>query len=504
MPSLLRILLIPSGRRLEVPRDGALANVLFAHGVEFPCGGRRRCRGCRIRVLSGRLQETEADCERLQPHERQQGWRLACQARAETDLVLEVAQWQMPVLTDETPVPWEAADGYGVAVDLGTTTVAAQLVNLQNGEILAVQTALNAQARHGADLVSRLDFALAPSGRATLTEVCRLQIFQMIRALLHAAALAPEALRSVVLVGNTVMHHLFSGLPIESLARFPFEPFTREAQGFRPDQLGWSLPAEVDIWFLPCLGGFVGSDLLAGLLATPVHSASETEALLDLGTNGEIVVALYGELLCTSTAAGPAFEGARLSMGMRAASGAITRVQVHEDGLTCQVLGGGPARGICGSGLVDAVAAALDLGWIARSGRLTLAPTLRLTDSVCLTQQDIRELQLAKAAIAAGLRLLLRQRDLATSALTRVHLAGAFGNALDPTSAHRIGLLEVAPDRIVPAGNAALRGARIALSLRGPNHPQLARLCSRVTHIPLHTLPEFEDTFVDCLAFPAR
>ncbi len=493
---------MPSGRRLEVPPDSALADVLFAQGVEFPCGGRGRCRGCRIRVLSGRLKETEADHERFQPHEREQGWRLACQARAETDLVLEVAQWQMPVLTDETPVPWEAADGYGVAVDLGTTTVAAQLVNLQNGEILAVQTALNAQARHGADLVSRLDFALAPTGRATLTEVCRQQIFQMIRALLHAAALPPEALRSVILVGNTVMHHLFSGLPIESLAHFPFEPFTCEAQGFRPDQLGWSLPAEVDIWFLPCLGGFVGSDLLAGLLATPVHSASGTEALLDLGTNGEIVVALQGEWLCTSTAAGPAFEGARISMGMRAASGAISRVQVHEGGLICQVLGGGPARGICGSGLVDAVAAALDLGWITRSGRLTLAPTLRLTDSVCLTQQDIRELQLAKAAIAAGLRLLLRQRDLATSALARAHLAGAFGNALDPTHAHRIGLLEVAPDRIIPAGNAALRGARIALCLHGPNHPQLARLCSRVTHVPLHTLPEFEDTFVDCLAFP--
>lgn len=502
MKSVVSIQLLPSGRTLKVPAGRPLVDVLFAEGVEFPCGGRGRCRGCRVRVLSGDLPETPADHERLRPDERRAGWRLACQAAATTDLVLELAQWQVPVLTDERPVPWHPGEGFGVAVDVGTTTIAAQLVDLRTGEVRGVQTALNAQARYGADLVSRLEFALQPGGRITLTELCRTQIQQMVRTLLSNAGLETEALRSVVLVGNTVMHHLFSGLEVESLATHPFEPITTEAQVFRPDQLGWHLPGDVRVWFLPCLGGFVGSDVLAGVLATRLDEASAWEALLDLGTNGEIVVAQAGKLLCTSTAAGPAFEGARLSMGMRAATGAIARVEVLDGGSVCQVLGGGPARGICGSGLVDAVAAALTLGWITPGGRLALPGVLPLKDAVHLTQKDIRELQLAKAAIAAGLRLLLGQCGVDTDALGRMHLAGAFGNALDPISARRIGLLEVDPTRVQPAGNTALRGARIALCLEGPDDSTLMRICRSAVHVPLHTLPEFEETFASCLGFP--
>ncbi|MCX7867980.1 ASKHA domain-containing protein [Limisphaera sp. VF-2] len=502
MKPLISIHLLPSGRILKAPAGQPLAEVLFPEGVEFPCGGRGRCRGCRVRVLSGELPETAADRERLRPEERRAGWRLACQAVAETDLVLELAQWQVPVLTDERPVPWQPGEGLGVAVDVGTTTIAAQLVDLRTGEVRAVQTALNAQARHGADLVSRLEFALQPGGRNTLTELCRGQIHQMIRDLIGDSDASPAALRTVVLVGNTVMHHLFSGLEVESLASFPFEPVTTEAQPFRPDQLGWHLPNDVRVWFLPCLGGFVGSDVLAGILATRLDEAQACEALLDLGTNGEIVVAQQGQLYCTSTAAGPAFEGARLTMGMRAAAGAIARVAIRDGRLVCEVLGGGPARGICGSGLVDAVAAALEMGWITPGGRLELPGLLPLTDSVHLTQQDIRELQLAKAAIAAGLRLLLRQCGASLEAIHQIHLAGAFGNALDPVSAHRIGLLEVDPARVQSAGNTALRGARIALSLRGPDDPILARICRSVVHVPLHTLPEFEETFASCLGFP--
>ena len=185
--------------------------------------------------------------------------------------------------------------------------------------------------------------------------------------------------------------------------------------------------------------------------------------MLDLGTNGEIVLGDRTRILCTSTAAGPAFEGARISMGMRAATGAISEVHVEGGELHCHVIGGGAPRGICGSGLVDAAAAGLQLGWLAPSGRLAQGDSVTLAEPVSLTQKDIRELQLAKGAIAAGLRILLEQWGATESDLAQVYLAGAFGNYMNLSSAERIGLLHVPEERVVPAGNTALRGAKLAL-----------------------------------------
>ena len=232
------------------------------------------------------------------------------------------------------------------------------------------------------------------------------------------------------------------------------------------------MPGNPAVRFLPCLGSFVGSDILAGLLATSLHEHDDLAALIDLGTNGEIVVGNRQRLLCASTAAGPAFEGARISMGMRAATGAISEVHAQDGKLHCHVLGNGAPRGVCGSGLVDAAAAGLDLGWISPKGRLANGESLTLAPPVALTQWDVRELQLAKGAIAAGLRILLEQWGAQAIELAQVYVAGAFGNYINYASARRIGLLDFPAEKIQPAGNTALLGAKLALfDLRNTTAP---------------------------------
>ena len=256
-------------------------------------------------------------------------------------------------------------------------------------------------------------------------------------------------------------------------------------------ELGWA----AQVQFLPCLGGFVGSDLLAGMVATRLDEQPATHALFDIGTNGEIVLGSRHGILCASTAAGPAFEGGRISAGMTARAGAIDAVRVHDGAYECHVLGGQAARGICGSGLVDAAACALELGQMLPSGRLAGGVrTLNLTGAVSLTQGDIRELQLAKGAMAAGLKIL------ADAPPRSIWLAGAFGSYIREASARAIGLLpqDVA---IQPVGNSALRGARMLLLTPTHRDALLARLCALTRHVELAADPAFQDTFADSMAF---
>jgi uncharacterized 2Fe-2S/4Fe-4S cluster protein (DUF4445 family) len=391
-----------------------------------------------------------------------------------------------------------------------------------------VRSALNAQARHGADVMSRIEFAVQ-GGQGELTKLIRDQIGGLIGQLTEPGqagasesidsqqthgrdAHVPESFKNrdmpgrnaqpsarVVLVGNTVMHHLFCGRSVAPLARHPFESSRLDRCRFAPGELGWRLPAATVVEFLPCLGGFVGSDILAGIVATGLHESAELAALIDLGTNGEIVVGSRARLLCTSTAAGPAFEGARISMGMRAAPGAIGEVRVEQGAIVCRTLGGGEPRGLCGSGLVDAVAAGLELGRIAASGRMTAGASLALAGAVTLSQGDVRELQLAKGAIAAGLRLLAARLGVSLEDIRRVHLAGAFGNYVSRASARRIGLLHFPLERIAAAGNTALHGARRALFEEPAAWEAVRR---RVEHVALNEDPRFHDVYAGEMRFP--
>ncbi|MFO0892688.1 MAG: ASKHA domain-containing protein [Isosphaeraceae bacterium] len=479
--------------RLEPGPGRTLRDLLFERGVEFPCAGVTQCGGCKVRVLAGEVPVTDEMRAVLSPEELQSGWRLGCMAEADGPVTLEIAQWSVQILDDHARLPFEPSEGFGAVVDLGTTTLVAQLVDRSTGAVAEVETALNVQGRFGADLMSRIRHDLERPG-----ELCRL-IREQIGAMLMRLA-GGRPLQEVLLVGNTAMHHLVCGLSVEPLAAVPFRSPFLEARFLEARELGWSVALERPACFLPCIGGFVGSDLLAGLVATGLNDSAEPGALLDLGTNGEIAVGDRAGIHCASTAAGPAFEGGRIGRGMRASAGAIDRVSVVDGSLECGVIGGGPPRGLCGSGLVDAAAAALELGWIAPSGRMTGGrKSVPLSGEVSLTQADIRELQLAKGAVAAGLELLLAGRRFPGS---RVFLAGAFGNYVRGQSARRIGLLPSWAGHPTAAGNSALRGTRMLLLAPSRREAVLRSLLGATTHIELAADPQFQDAFVGHMRFP--
>lgn len=456
-----------------------LADQLFAAGVEFPCGGELACGGCKVRVLEGEVPVTATVREALSEEEIRDGWRLACCASTPGRVVVEVEQWSQRVLSDDSRVPIEPRAGCGAAIDLGTTTLVVQVVDLSSGEVLRVDTALNPQARHGADVMSRLQYERQRPG----------ELGRLIQETL-GRMLGGEPLREVLVAGNTAMHHLFCGLDVEPLTHAPFLSPALGGCRFEAAELGWPGPAE----FLPCLGGFVGSDLLCGIVATGLDEQAEAHALFDIGTNGEVVVGSGQGIVCASTAAGPAFEGGRIGMGMRAGDGAIDTVHVRDGGLHCHVIGGGTARGICGSGLVDAAACGIELGLIGANGRLTNAASrLLLADGVRLTQSDIRELQLAKGAMAAGLRML------AGGGVEKLYLAGAFGNYIRQASARVIGLL---PDDLAvePVGNSSLRGARTLLLTPSTRQARLRKIAALSQHVELAADPDFQYLYAAMMA----
>ncbi|MGB8480849.1 MAG: ASKHA domain-containing protein [Acidobacteriaceae bacterium] len=488
---IVRVQLEPSGTVVEVPRGASISSPLSLHGIEFPCGGTGLCGGCRIRVLHGSLPITQQDSLFFSAEGLASGWRLACQAIADAPLVLECEQWHMEILSDNSALSGRGKQGLGIAVDLGTTTIAAQLIDLATGNVLGVETELNPQAPFGSDVMSRIRAAL--SG-ADLTMIVRASIGSMITRL---ARRRDQEIAEVVLVGNSVMHHLFSHLDVQPLSSAPFHSRNLGEQYFSSEELGWPLPASCRIRFARCLGGFVGSDILAGIIAVGMPTSKEMIALVDLGTNGEIAIGNRERILYASTAAGPAFEAASIRMGMRASSGAISRVSNSSGEIHATVISDQEPRGICGSGLVDAVAVGLEIGAILPSGRIADGTKrFPVAGPVVLYQADIRELQLAKAAIAAGFRLLLRSLGAQAEDLKRIHLAGAFGNYVQAASAVCIGLLEFSPQRIAPSGNTALRGAKMLLL--SANQPALPAM----EHVALAADADFQDEFVSCMNFP--
>jgi uncharacterized 2Fe-2S/4Fe-4S cluster protein (DUF4445 family) len=390
--------------------------------------------------------------------------------------------------------PASSSNSHAIAIDLGTTTIAAQLIDAASGDVLGVETMLNPQAAFGSDVMSRIRAALDGQDLTTPIRVALGQLVTRLAARLDLAR-APQ-ITEVLLVGNTVMHHLFCSLNVEPLSHVPFQSLHLAEQRFTPRELGWELPDDCIIRFARCIGGFVGSDILAGIVAAGIGNGLDLTALVDLGTNGEIAIGNRHGIVCASTAAGPAFEAGAIRMGMRAVTGAIAYVVLSEGSLRPTVIGDVAPRGICGSGLVDAVAAGLRSGSILSNGRIADGSKIfPIAPPVVLYQSDIRELQLAKGAIAAGFRLLLKRLDVQVRSLHAIRLAGAFGNYVQIESALRIGLLEAPHALIHAAGNTALRGAKMLLLAEEPPLPP-------IEHVSLAADPAFHDEFANCMTFP--
>lgn len=420
---------------------------------------------------------------------------------------------------------------YGIAFDVGTTTVVGFLVDLNSGKVLAAGDATNYQQVFGADVISRINYTIEhQKGQILLQKRVMEALEDIVSGLLKKSGISRDRVYESLFVGNTTMSHLLLGLNTVFIARSPFVPVFRQPLEIRNRDFGLNIHSNGIIRVLPNIAGFVGSDSVAVLLATGVDKQSGVTLIVDIGTNGEIMLAGEGRILACSTAAGPAFEGACIKCGMRAMEGAIDGVLMDED-IRLDVIGGGPASGICGSGLLDAVSELLRLNILDREGRISTRDFLEgsvnqkilkriqeaehgrdfiLTDEpliekkrpVRITQKDIRELQLAKGAICAGIKVLLGQMEITAGEIDQVFLAGAFGNHIKTKSALKIGLLpNIPPDRINLIGNAAGKGARMALASKIEAR-RATELAQRVEHIELSGRNDFQEEFLNAVYFP--
>jgi uncharacterized 2Fe-2S/4Fe-4S cluster protein (DUF4445 family) len=422
---------------------------------------------------------------------------------------------------------------YGIAFDLGTTTVVATLLDLSTGTPLAVASMLNKQQPFGADVITRISaIMMEPGAIDTLARLARETLAELTADVCGQAGVDPREVCEVALAGNATMTHIALGIDPEPLGVAPFIMAARQLPEVRAADLDLPAHPRARAFVFPAFGAYVGGDITAGLLASGMDRDSRTRLFVDIGTNCEIVLGNRDWLLATAAPAGPAFEGAAIRCGMRAADGAIEVVSMTPDGLDLRVIGDAEPAGLCGSGLVDAVASLVGVGLLDRSGRFvteedaaTLAPGLagRLTTlgaervfvlhwlggpgdvarSIYLSQRDVRELQFAKAAIATGWNVLLQEAGLAPGDVQQVLLAGSFGSYLSPANAIRLGLVPRLPAaRVVSAGNVAGEGAKMALLSVRERAGALA-LQEEVRYVELSDRSDFNDAFVDQLQFPA-
>jgi len=438
---------------------------------------------------------------RLSPHVREANW--------QADIVVRNDNREIVALLPRSRHP------LGLAVDLGTTKIAGYLVDLENGQTLVAQGMMNPQIAYGEDLIARMGHA-----KKGPTEAAQLQ--QMVVGALNQAAATmcaeidanPAEIVEAVVVGNTAMHHLFLRLPVAQLARAPYVPAVEAALDVKARDVGLNIAPGAYVHLLPNIAGYVGADHVAMLLATGVVRDEGVVLALDIGTNTEICLASHGVMTSLSCASGPAFEGAHIKHGMRAARGAIERVQIVDDRLIYQTIGGAMPAGLCGSGVLDGLAELYRVGIVDRRGRLGEHARVRVNGgdgvrefvlvgeeerkaqtAITITQKDIRELQLAKGAVRAGIQVLLEAQGLAEHAIDRVIIAGAFGTYIDVSSAMTIGMLPALPaERFEQVGNAAGIGAKLALISRS-KRVEAQEIASRVGYIELATVPHFRRTF---------
>ncbi len=485
------ITLQPLGQNIKVNKGVPLIDILHEFGVEFPCGGKGTCGACKIKLLEGELPVDTVQKERLRKLNLGENWRLACYCRAESDLTLEITQFENIILADNSSFDFLPQKGFGVAVDLGTTTIVVQLVNLANGHILDSVSDVNPQVKFGGDLIARIQTCL--DGKQTeMQMLIRSKIGKIIR---QMQTKHPVEISKMMIVGNTVMHHIFCGLNVQPLSLYPFESPELGTKTFSPQNLEWELPANCEIKFHSSIGSFVGSDILAGIAATKMAKEEAYSILIDLGTNGEIVVGNKHKIVCASTAAGPAFEGAKISQGMRATTGAISSVQLDNEQMQPHVIGNVKAKGICGSGLIDVIAILLEQQQIGMFGEINSGEdTIPLTATVSLSQQDIREFQLAKAAIATGIQILLNKLQINMDDIKKVFIAGGFGNFLNIQNVFRTGLIECDEGKIIKLGNTALIGAKMFL-FEDKDFTQ--KILAKTSHINLEGDPSFQDIYIE-------
>lgn len=454
-----------------------------------PCGGRGVCGKCAVEV-NGSISEPDIQ-------ERKLGVRLACRTvlYGDADVVLPDSGSMQQIETGGS-AKTEAVDplgtGFGVTIDIGTTTIAAKLLDLASGEELSSAARINPQTSVAADVMGRIGAALSGE-QESLKKLITDALSEMLAELCSGARLSRKDISCLVITGNTTMLYLLTGKDPETLSHFPFEADC--LFGFETDIFG------IRTYLPACMNAFVGADITCAVLASGMTDRKETSLLCDIGTNGEIALWKDGTLYVTSTAAGPAFEGAGISCGCGSIPGAIDRVSLENGMITVHTIGNMPAVGLCGSGLIDTIACFLENGGIDETGAVD-DEFLPLSNGVVLMPKDVRSVQLAKAAIAAGIITLMETAGVQAEEICKLYIAGGFGSHLNVESAAVIGLIpEELADRVSVIGNGALTGAEQMLLNR--NMIQAGEDIVHVSrHINLGGNPRFNNNYMEQMLFP--
>jgi len=485
----------------------------------------------RVTLSPPSLEDLRADAERLldalAEHHGVTGTTVDLTVLRHLSPRLRASNWQVLVAVRDGEIvallPPDAQP-LGLAVDLGTTKIAAYLVDLETGQTLASQGQMNPQIAYGEDVIARLAFAQEDPSQATLLQELTAGAMDKAAAeMCGRIGAEPSHIVDAVVVGNTAMHHLFVGLPSEQLARAPYVPAIASALDIKARDLGLHFAPGACVHLLSNVAGYVGADHVAMLLAIEISQAHGVVLAIDIGTNTEVCLANHGRFTSLSCASGPAFEGAHIKHGMRAADGAIERLRLVGEKVEYQTIGGVPPVGLCGSGILDALAQLYQAGVLNASGRMGDHPRVRKLDdahqshgkcefvlvdpvegsdrspAITFTQKDVRQLQLAKGAMRTGINVLLETNGLTADDIDQVIIAGAFGTYIDVSSAMSVGMLPRLPlDRFRQVGNAAGMGAKLALVSKS-KRAEARTLAQRVGYVELATNPQFAKTFAQAM-----
>lgn len=549
------ISIVSGGKRTQLTAEKGdnLFETLAAGGIVFAnnCGGHGVCGKCGVKILDGSesINAPTAEEKKALGNKIDDGIRLSCMVTIGGDLTVQhigesgsaqilvdgsgdigdiaplVQKKGSLVTANDRVLSEEAGKALALAVDIGTTTVVAYLLDLETGAVLGAQPALNPQRAFGADVVTRAGYTMEnEDGLATLGGIIRDEINELARKLCEASDASMDDIYHVTLAGNTIMMHLAALLKVNTIAVAPYTPVYTKGFSSSPKEAGLSINKNGIVSFLPCISGYVGADTIACVMACDLDEAEELSLMIDIGTNGEMVLGNRESMITCSTAAGPAFEGGHIKCGIGGVEGAVNRVYL-DNGLHFTTIGDKKATGVCGSGLIDIIAVLVNNGLIDETGLIdednceneellshlgemdgeTVFFIAKATDGasqdVYITQKDVREVQLAKGAIAAGISILQKRMGVVESDIVHVYLAGGFGTYIDYDSACSVGLLPPSlRKRIKAIGNGAGTGAKMA-ALNASALERAERIRERIHYLELAECPEFNDEFMEKMMF---
>lgn len=488
------------------------------NGIPSPCGGRGACGKCRVRVLEGTLPVKDQDRKTFSEKELEEGWRLACQAVPDEDLTIRTgwsSETDIDVLTSfqgektgHSTIHAGEENYFGFAVDIGTTTLVVQLISLKTGKCLDTYTGLNTQRTYGADVIGRIQASIDGKGD-TLKKLIREALWTGVEQLCRNCTVEWNQIKRIVISGNTTMVHLLMGYPCSGLGSVPFTPYEIGTIWISGKELFRKLPSEAEVIIYPGITAFVGPDIVSGLCALHMGTEEPVSLLIDLGTNGEMALGNRDKLLVTSTAAGPAFEGGNITWGTGSIPGAVCNAWTEDGKIKVQTIQNRSPVGICGTGVIELVAELVSAGIVDETGRLgepwfeegypvAVSPQ---GETICLLQKDIREFQLAKAAVRAGIETLLEMYSIKAEEVDRVYVAGGFGCQLDYEKAIRIGIFpEVLKGKIHAVGNSSLWGAA-ELLLSSEYLTEAEKVAAAAREIELASNPVFQKAYMDAMYF---